>query len=201
MKTFDARGLACPTPVLETKNILETENSDTIRVTVDNPAAQQNVQRFLESRGFETLLEQQGDDYFISGSRDSIPPQQTETPASPVSAEKDIQKIMVMCGTDSLGSGDGELGRKLMISFLRTLEEMGEELWQLVFVNSGVKLTIENSEVLDDLKRLERNDTTILVCGTCLTHFELLEKKQVGVTTNMLDIVTAMQLADKVINI
>jgi len=41
----------------------------------------------------------------------------------------------------------------------------------------------------------------ILVCGTCLTHFNLLDKKQVGNTTNMLDIVTAMQLADKVINI
>jgi hypothetical protein len=41
----------------------------------------------------------------------------------------------------------------------------------------------------------------ILVCGTCLTHFDLLKRKQVGVTTNMLDIVTAMQLADKVINI
>lgn len=108
---------------------------------------------------------------------------------------------MVMCATSSMGSGDDELGRKLMISFLRTLEEMGEELWQLVFVNSGVKLTIEGSEVLDDLKKLEKNTTTILVCGTCLTHFDLLEKKQVGVTTNMLDIVTAMQLADKVINV
>jgi hypothetical protein len=39
------------------------------------------------------------------------------------------------------------------------------------------------------------------VCGTCLNHFNLIERKQVGETTNMLDIVTAMQLADKVINI
>ncbi|WP_457576282.1 sulfurtransferase-like selenium metabolism protein YedF [Desulfomarina sp.] len=201
MKTIDARGLACPAPVLETKTILETENPDKISVTVDNPAAQQNVQRFLESQGFETLLEQQGDDYFISGSRDSAPPQHTESSASPLSKENNTQKIMVMCATDSLGSGDDELGRKLMTSFLRTLEEMGEELWQLVFVNSGVKLTITGSEVLDDLKKLEKNGTTILVCGTCLTHFDLLEKKQAGVTTNMLDIVTAMQLADKVINV
>jgi hypothetical protein len=39
------------------------------------------------------------------------------------------------------------------------------------------------------------------VCGTCLDHFDLLEKKQVGETTNMLDIVTALQLADKVVSI
>ncbi|MBW2410410.1 MAG: sulfurtransferase-like selenium metabolism protein YedF, partial [Deltaproteobacteria bacterium] len=41
----------------------------------------------------------------------------------------------------------------------------------------------------------------ILVCGTCLDHFGLLDQKQIGETTNMLDIVTAMQLADKVISI
>ena len=38
-------------------------------------------------------------------------------------------------------------------------------------------------------------------CGTCLTHLNLMEKKAIGQTTNMLDIVTAMQLADKVINL
>jgi hypothetical protein len=37
--------------------------------------------------------------------------------------------------------------------------------------------------------------------GTCLNHFDILDKKEVGETTNILDIVTAMQLADKVINI
>ena len=31
--------------------------------------------------------------------------------------------------------------------------------------------------------------------------FDLLDREQVGETTNMLDIVTAMQLADKVINL
>ena len=74
-------------------------------------------------------------------------------------------------------------------------------MWRLVFVNSGVKLTIDGAGSLEDLKAMESVGLTILVCGTCLDHFNLLEKKQVGQTTNMLDIVTAMQLADKVINI
>jgi len=100
-----------------------------------------------------------------------------------------------------MGFGDDELGLKLMINFLRTLKEMGPDLWRLVFVNNGVKLTIDGSEVLDDLKSYENGGLKILVCGTCLTHFNLLERKQVGETTNMLDIVTAMQLADKVISL
>jgi selenium metabolism protein YedF len=88
-----------------------------------------------------------------------------------------------------------------MVNFLRTLKEMGGELWRLVFVNNGVKLTIDGLEVLEDLKAYESAGLKILVCGTCIDHFNILEKKQVGETTNMLDIVTAMQLADKVINL
>jgi CheY-specific phosphatase CheX len=68
-------------------------------------------------------------------------------------------------------------------------------------VNNGVKLAIEGSEVLGDLKAYETAGLKILVCGTCLNHFNLLEKKMVGETTNMLDVVTAMQLADKVVNL
>ncbi|MGB5423589.1 MAG: sulfurtransferase-like selenium metabolism protein YedF, partial [Desulfobacterales bacterium] len=113
----------------------------------------------------------------------------------------DAKKIMVMCASDRLGFGDDALGSKLMVNFLRTLKEMGEELWRLVFVNNGVRLTIDGSEVLEDLKAYESTGLKILVCGTCLDHFNILEKKQVGETTNMLDIVTAMQLADKVINL
>jgi selenium metabolism protein YedF len=100
-----------------------------------------------------------------------------------------------------MGRGDEELGGKLMINFLKTLKEMGTDLWRLVFVNNGVKLTLEDSEILPDLQTYEKEGLHILVCGTCLNHFGLLEKKQVGETTNMLDIVTAMQLADKVINL
>ena len=55
---------------------------------------------------------------------------------------------MVVCASDRLGFGDDALGLKLMANFLRTLKEMGDELWRLVFVNNGVKLTIEGSDVL-----------------------------------------------------
>ena len=107
----------------------------------------------------------------------------------------------VLVAADRMGSGDDELGAKLMINFIKTLKEMGDELWRLVFVNSGVKLTIDGAATLEDLTVMADAGLTILVCGTCLDHFALLEKKKVGQTTNMLDIVTAMQLADKVINI
>jgi selenium metabolism protein YedF len=198
MKEIDARGLACPAPVLQTKAALQEEHPNDVRVVVDNAASQQNVQRFLESQGFQTVLEHVGPDYVVIGRCDSMPSAHTRPAPMPSS---DTTKIMVMCGTDRMGVGDDALGLKLMVNFLRTLKEMGNELWRLVLVNNGVKLTIEGSEVLADLKDYEKSGLTILVCGTCLDHFNLLDSKQVGETTNMLDIVTAMQLADKVINL
>jgi selenium metabolism protein YedF len=198
MREIDARGLACPAPVLQTKATLQEEQSGSVKVIVDNAAAQQNVQRFLESQGFQTALEELGTDYLVIGTCDV----QQQPQAQPSPEEEAVaKKIMVMCATDRIGFGDDALGLKLMANFLRTLEEMGRELWRLVFVNNGVKLAVDGSEVLDDLKALESQGVEILVCGTCLNHFNLLERKQVGETTNMLDIVTAMQLADKVINI
>ena len=198
MKEIDARGLACPAPVLHTKAALQEEKPGSVKVIVDNAASQQNVQRFLESQGFQTALEQKGTDYLVIGTCGLEPGEHAQLS---VEQQSDVKKIMVMCTTDRMGFGDEGLGLKLMVSFLRTLKEMGSELWRLVFVNNGVKLTTDASEVLEDLRDYENEGLKILVCGTCLTHFDLLEKKQVGETTNMLDIVTAMQLADKVINI
>lgn len=198
MKEIDARGLACPAPVLQTKAALQEEQPAAITVTIDNAAAQQNVQRFLESQGYQTERVQKGQDYLVIGRND---PQNADKQHTILEPPRECGKIMIMCASDRMGYGDDELGRKLMINFLRTLKETGPELWRLVFVNNGVKLTIDESEVLQDLQGLEKGGIKILVCGTCLTHFDLLERKQVGETTNMLDIVTAMQLSDKVINL
>ena len=111
------------------------------------------------------------------------------------------KKIMVMVTSDRLGHGDDGLGTGLLLNFLKTLKEMGPDLWRLVLVNNGVKLTTAGAEALPVLQELAASGVAILVCGTCLNHFNLLEKKQVGETTNMLDIVTGMQLADSVINV
>lgn len=202
-KTLDARGLACPAPVLMTKDAVEKENLAEVVVLVDNEAARENVTRFLESRNFSVSAAREGDNLKVTAIRQGEGPaaDSVEAPSPQSSRTEGPQKIMVMMATDRMGAGDDDLGQKLAISFIKTLKEMGDELWRLVFVNNGVKLTIDGSPVLEDLQAYEKEGLTILVCGTCLTHFDLLNAKQVGETTNMLDIVTAMQLADKVVSI
>jgi selenium metabolism protein YedF len=198
MKNIDARGLACPGPVIKTKEIIEKEHPSVISIIVDNKAASENVRLFFESRNYGASITQNGNDFHVTGNFKEDSP--GKEPASGM-IKTDLKKIMVMISSNRIGHGDDELGEKLMVSFLKTLKEMGPELWRLVFVNNGVKLTIEGSEVLPVLQEIEKSGTKILVCGTCLNHFNLLDKKLVGETTNMLDIVTAMQLADKVINV
>ena len=198
MKEIDVRGLACPAPVLKTKAAIEKGLTKTLRVIVDNEAAQQNVSRFLLSQGFEAKTYPAGNAFHVIG---SFKTGESAVPAKDPQETTELKKIMVMVASDRMGFGDDELGLKLMANFIKTLNEIGPELWRLVFVNNGVKLTIKSSEVLPVLKEYEKNGLQILVCGTCLNHFKLLDEKQVGETTNMLDIVTAMQVADKVINI
>ena len=201
-KTIDARGLSCPAPVLMAKEAVEKDHLDAVEVLVDNEAARENVSRFLGYQQFSVSTVPEGNDFKISARREGDAPEAIqESEFSCKTTTEHTQKIMVLITTDCLGFGDDELGRKLLISFIKTLKEMEDEFWRLVLVNNGVKLTIADSPVLEDLMAYEKEGLTILVCGTCLTHFGLLEAKKVGVTTNMLDIVTAMQLADKVINI
>jgi selenium metabolism protein YedF len=203
IKELDCRKLDCPAPVLQTKQLLEANALSHVRILVDNDAAVENVSRFLSFHGFEISVDSDGISSAVEGIKDaadatiieSVPaPQNTETGGS-------SQKIMVMISSTQMGREDQELGEKLMISYIKTLKEMGEDLWQLVFVNHGVKLATKDSAVLEALQALEADKVRILVCGTCLTHLGLMKEKKVGQTTNMLDIVTAMQYADKVINL
>jgi hypothetical protein len=68
-------------------------------------------------------------------------------------------------------------------------------------MNSGVKLVTQGSEVIDDLRALEKESVEILACGTCLGHFGLKDAVEVGRISNMYEITMALMKATKVISI
>lgn len=111
------------------------------------------------------------------------------------------KKIVVLLATDSLGKGDEKLGQHIVVNFIMKMKEMKDDLWRLILLNGAVKHTVAGSEGLPYLQELARNGLGILVCGPCLKAFDLYEKNQVGEVTNMLDIITSMQVADKVISL
>jgi selenium metabolism protein YedF len=196
---LDCMGLACPQPVLKVKEVLDRGDVARLTVTVDNEAARENVSRLMSRMGYQVSSTALDGGFEVTGIKDvGAEPCEIMFPAEESDKEN---RIAILVGTDRMGTGDDVLGTKLLFNFLATLKEMGPDLWRLIFLNAGVKFTVEGSDSLSSLQELEGSGIHILVCGTCLNYFELLEKKRVGETTNMLDIVTALQLADKVISL
>ncbi len=196
MKVLDLRTLPCPQPVIQCRKVITEENISNLQIFVDNEAAVENVTRYLEQQGFNVQSTNKDNDFCINASKDG-----SALPSENIVVTKDTddENILIFITTETLGRGDDELGHKLMATFLSTLPELGPSLWRIILLNGGVKLAALAGNSLESLKKIEKAGVKIMVCGTCLAHYELTEQKQVGETSNMLDIVTSLELADKVI--
>ena len=191
---LDCRGLVCPQPVLKCREFLEQEQPQSFVAYVDNEAAGINVQRFLEQREFCVTREKEGELWRIAATGKESARQS----AAPL-LEQTEKRILVLITTENLGHGDDGLGAKLMATFLATLPELGDAVWRIILLNGGVKLAAAPGDALQSLRSLEQSGVSVLVCGTCLAHYGLSGQKAVGETSNMLDIVTSLGLADLVI--
>ena len=198
VQVLDCKGLPCPQPVLLCKQCIDKEKPATLTVLVDNEAARQNVTRFLGVQGY-AVVEGQDDKKVWTLTATLTSAANAADCACHTASQEAAQKIAIFIASDVIGHGDDQLGAKLMFNFLATLPELGADLWRIICVNAGVKLAVNGSAVLEKLKALEDAGASVLVCGTCLDHFGLLSEKALGQTTNMLDVVTSLQLATKVI--
>lgn len=203
---LDCKGEPCPNPLLRCKQLLDAQSPQELQVIVDNDAAKENVSRFLASKGMRVDdMRQDGGLWTITASRaadgaqtgDASPAAQPSAATCPVCAPK----ILVFITRDVIGQGDDTLGARLMGNFLATLPELGDALWRIVLVNGGVRLATDGNPAAASLQKLETAGVSILVCGTCLEFFKLMDRKVVGQVTNMLDVVTSQQVADKVITL
>lgn len=196
-KVVDCRGLACPQPVIQTRKAMA--ESERVTAIVDNDTAVTNVTRMAEKEGYLAEVEEKEDGIFLHLSRaDRLP--RTEV-AGFASAEGAEGPLVVLIPSDGLGRGDDELGRILLRSFLHTLHEVGPLPSTIVFLNTGVKLTADDSLVLEDLQALEGRGVAILACGTCLGHFGLRESIAVGQVSNMYSIAETLLGAGKVVGL
>lgn len=188
---IDARGLACPQPVLLTRKALE--KADELTVIVDNATAEQNVSRLAEGHGLEVTVDKKGDGIYLRLTR----PVQESVGNVPLLFEPTV----LLVASDALGRGDDELGRVLMRTFLHTLGESEIKPHQVIFMNTGVKLATRGSEVIEDLKALEKQGAEVVSCGTCLAHFGLKDAVEAGRISNMYEISLALMKATKVITV
>lgn len=111
------------------------------------------------------------------------------------------RNLVLLVGTDKLGSGDDKLGAALMKSYMYALTENDIKPKTMIFVNGGVKLTTEGSDVIESLKNLHANGVEVLSCGTCLDFYNLKDKLLVGEVSNMYTIVEKMNKASNTIKL
>jgi selenium metabolism protein YedF len=194
-KILDLTGLACPLPVVRTKEALETAGGRHLIVMVDNIAARDNVTRFAESRGCEVSVAAASGCYqlTIQAPAGGV----AESCVSATAAQTPLGTVVVFA-SNCMGEGDPELGAVLIRAFCQTLVQM-EVPQKLLFYNRGVFLALDDSPVLGELQGLAEMGVELLVCGTCLDFYKVKERLAAGKISNMFTILESQLQAGRII--
>lgn len=205
-KIVDARGLACPLPVVNAKKAAEEmKDGGVLTVLVDNEIAVQNLQKFAKQKGFEASGEKKAEkEYEVTI--------QVNVSENPVLAAADMVQEEAVCSPDSrkngmvvvlssnvMGTGDEKLGKALMKAFVFAVTKQDALPETILCYNTGAYLTCEGADTLEDLKSLEAEGVNILTCGTCLDFYGIKDKLAVGSVTNMYEIVEKMETARTIV--
>lgn len=195
-KEVDARGQLCPKPVIMTKKELDNMPEGVLTTIVDNEVAKDNVSKLAASSGYSFTVDKKSDnEYYIHITKGEVGEEVN------VCIPDTFKDVTIAIGSDKMGVGGEELGKILIKSFIYTVKETTPWPTTIVLFNSGVYLTCEGSEVLDDLKALADEGVEIISCGTCLDYYNIKDKLKVGEIGNMYLIYEKMRNANNTINI
>ena len=208
----DARGKLCPLPVIETKQAIQEQGTPVITI-VDNDIARQNVEKMAQQMGlyaessemeggFRVLIQPISTDVLsavMAEGGEALGQVLPELEPVPFSPKNNTQPIVVVISSNCMGAGDDALGAALMKGFVYALTQLDHAPDTVLLYNGGAKLAVNGADTVQDLKILEQNGTEILVCGTCLNHYELTDLLAVGSVTNMYAIAEILMGAGKVI--
>ena len=206
MIKVNALGDACPIPVVKTKNaIRELGSSGVVEVSVDNEIAVQNLNKMAKQKNYEFSYEKKSDTEYIVTigiNSDSKTDTNTNTVSKISGTQKDeisLKETVVVIDSDKMGDGDEEFSKTLLKGFIYALSSQDIPPAKIIFYNTGVKMTTEGSESIEDLKVLANAGAKIYSCGACLNNYGLSEKLLIGEVTNMYDIAGYLLNADLVV--
>ena len=192
MERIDATGLPCPMPVVKAKNALKKNGSAIVVIKVDNFIAVQNLEKMAIGNGYGFSFEKTTDvEYNVTLSGDN---QEAHVHPAP-----QVSGVVVIIGSNEMGSGSEQLGKILMKSFIYSLTELIPKIEAVIFFNTGAFLSSYGSNTVDDLQLLIDSGCRILTCGTCIDFYQL-PPPAVGEVANMFEIVTLMTSAEKIIS-
>lgn len=204
-KIVDARGLACPLPVVNAKKAAEElQTGDVLTVLVDNEIAVQNLQKFAKQKGFTAAGEKKAEKEYevtihvVSGEKvEETAVEEAEEIVCAVDSRKN--GMVIVLSANVMGTGDEKLGTSLMKAFVFAVTKQDVLPETIVCYNTGAYLTCEGADTLEDMKILEAEGVNILTCGTCLDFYGIKDKLAVGSVTNMYEIVEVMEKAKSIV--
>jgi intracellular sulfur oxidation DsrE/DsrF family protein len=112
-----------------------------------------------------------------------------------------LQNTVIQITNNGMGKSDQALQHKLVVKYLELIQMNDKLPNAITFYTDGVKLVVEGSPVLEQLRALEGKGVRLIVCSTCLDHYGLSEKVRVGIVGGMTDIIEAQVKAEKVISL
>ena len=207
-RIVDARGLACPLPVVNAKKATEEMKAGgVLTVLVDNEIAVQNLQKFAKQKGYEAAGTKKAEkEYEVTIQVNALVSVEKHEKAEEEAQEEvlcspDTRKkgMVVVLSANVMGTGDEKLGKALMKAFVFAVTKQDFLPETIVCYNTGAYLTCEGADTLEDMKSLEAEGVTILTCGTCLDFYGIKDKLAVGSVTNMYEIVEKMENAKNIV--
>ncbi len=201
---LDMRGQQCPKPVMETKKALDSILEGVVRVVVDAEGSRSNIVRAATSAGLEVTVEEGNGEWTIAilkeAAAEAAQPE-TATADRPPAPEPRRSGTVFLIAGKGMGRGDDELAHILIKSCLYTLTQREVLPRAVVMVNFGVRLVCEGSDCIEHLQALQERGVQIIACGTCLDYFGWMDQVEVGVVSNMYEIVETLDAAAKVITL
>lgn len=191
-RVIDVRGLQCPMPLIQAKQAMEEVS--TIEIYVDNEIAVQNLIKLAQQKQYTIYHNKQDEHTFlVELSKNEIENQMVKE------EQNNLTNKVVVIASNKMGEGDDVLGNMLMKGFIYALTQLKELPSSVLFYNSGVFLTTQESEIIQDLQVLIDKGVEVLSCGLCLQHYQLQDKLLVGDVTNMYMILEKQMQAEGII--
>ena len=194
---IDCRNLACPEPVIRTKNALDgLKVGEKLEILVNSIAPKENISRFLKSQNVEFSVEQNGAETKIAAVKGESKLELTNFDEFVCEITPKTKKTVVYLNEEYAGSGDVGVG--LLAKFLGALLQV-EKPEYVICVNNAVKITTNRAHPsFKPLKDLEAAGVKILSCGSCLEAYKLVSDLSVGEMSNAYEVMQILTTHEQI---
>ncbi|MEW6283112.1 MAG: hypothetical protein AB1758_31150 [Candidatus Eremiobacterota bacterium] len=124
-----------------------------------------------------------------------------ETQTAKVASSSSQKNIVVLLGSTTLGSGNVELGERLLKFLLQAMVHNRVKPRSIILVNEAVHLATEESAVLSDLMILSEQGVRVLVCVLSADEYGIEDGIKVGCIADMDNICEHLLTAWKVLSL